>query len=220
MSLLLTATVVAAFLVMAGAVAYWWVRMQDTNRLEDLQALAARRGWALTMSEAQLGRPGILRLMPRGGMAWVIETRHSETTPAVQSTEFLSEEPHFPHGIAMIGPALPDGIDPASFGPLDNAQGLALATKVLGAGLAGHTTYLSLWPAPAPLSVWADAAPTPRLDLADMAKLYASFAQEQRQQPVIILTQDGMRMYLPNALTHAGQIERFVDFALEAARIL
>lgn len=220
MNLLLTATVVVTFLVMAGAVAYWWIKAQHTNRLEDLQALAARRGWALTMNEAQLGRPGILRLMPRGGMAWVLETRHSETTPAVQSTEFLSEEPHFPAGIVILGPALPDNVDAESFGPLDTAAGQALAVKVLGQSLAGHTTYLSLWPAPAPLSVWADAPPTPRLDLADMAKLYAAFSAEQRLKPVIILTQDGMRLHLPTALIHASQIERFVDFALESARIL
>ena len=220
MSALIPLTVIAAFLVLAGAVAWWWLKLQDTNRLEALQALAARRGWALTMNEAQLGRPGILRMMPRGGMAWVVETRRTEATPVQQSTEFLSEEPHFPQGTAIFGPALPADIDPATFGPLDTAQGRALAQKLLGTSLAGHAKYLALWPAPEAISVWADSNPSPRLDLSDMAKLYAAYAQEQRQQPVIVLTRDGMRLHLPTALHRADQIERFVDFALEAARIL
>jgi hypothetical protein len=45
-----------------------WRRGLANGRREDLRALAARRGWSLTVTGGRLGREGALRLAPAAAM--------------------------------------------------------------------------------------------------------------------------------------------------------
>lgn len=226
MATFLTILVVFAFLVLSAGVGYLWLKLNETARREALQALAARRGWALTISEEKLGRPGVLRLMPRGGPTWTVETRRlgsalEQATPKAQATEFVTDEPRWPDGVLLIGPPVPaDMPAPPPATPLDSEAGRSLIHAVLGPSFTGYAPVLSLWPAPATISVFASQEPVPRFDLGDLAKLHAGYGGEGRAQPVILFGREGLRVHLPCGLRRADQMERFIDFALEAGRIL
>lgn len=226
MSTVLTVLVVGVFLALAGGIGYLWLRLHETSRREALQALAARRGWALTISEEKLGRPGVLRLMPRGGPTWTVETRNTPDAPAqpirpaAQTTEFLTDEPRWEDGLIVIAGPL-SGVTPAAAdGSLDNDAGRTLVRQLLGPAPAGYAAHLRPWPGPDSATVLATAAPTPRIDLSDMGKHMASWTGDPRTPPVIVLGPDGLRLHLPVGLRRADQMERFIDFALETARIL
>lgn len=226
MATFLTILVVFAFLVLSVGVGYLWLKLNETSRREALQALAARRGWALTISEEKLGRPGVLRLMPRGGPAWTVETRRlgsalEHATPKTQATEFVTDEPRWPDGVLLVGPALPPSTPALPPGtPLDSDTGRALIQSAFGPSFVGYAPVVSLWNAPPTISVLASQEPVPRFDLGDLAKLCAAYGGEGRAQPVILFGRDGLRVHLPYGLRRADQMERFIDFALEAGRIL
>lgn len=226
MSTVLTVLVVCVFLALAGGIAYLWLRLHETSRREALQALAARRGWALTISEEKLGRPGVLRLMPRGGPTWTVETRNTGTAlerpwrPVAQSTEFLTDDPRWDEGMIVIAGPLAEGTRPEGEGAPQNDPGRALIERLLGPETAAHAPLLQLWSAPGGATVLASAPPTPRIDLSDMGKHMAAWAGDSRTPPVIVLGPDGLRLHLPVGLRRADQMERFIDFALETARIL
>lgn len=226
MATFLTILVVFAFLVLSFGVGYLWLKLNETARREALQALAARRGWALTISEEKLGRPGVLRLMPRGGPAWTVETRRlgsalEHATPKAQATEFITDEPRWPDGVLLIGPPLPEGSPAVPPGTsLDSDEGRRLLTTTLGPSFVGYAPVVSLWPSPPTVTVFASQEPVPRFDLGDIAKLYASYGSESRAHPVILFGREGLRVHLPYGLRRADQMERFIDLALEAGRIL
>lgn len=226
MSTILTILVVAVFLALAGGVGYLWLRLNETSRREALQALAARRGWALTIVEERLGRPGVLRIAPRGGSGWTVETRRSATPSEpqhrkAQVTEFLAPEPHWADGLLILGPALPEGHDAAALAQgMDTPEGRRLIAAMAGPGFAGYAPVLRLWPAPPAITVLASSEPVPRFDLGDLAKLHAGWAGDAHGGPVIVLGRDGLRVHMATGLNRADRMEHFIDFALEAARIL
>src|SRR5690606_18290039 len=91
----------------AGTGFVFWLHHRTTGEREAFQALAARRGWSLTITEQKLGRPSSLRLISRSGSGWQAEARRltSDTNgaPITLTTEFTAEEPHWPDGIVLIG---------------------------------------------------------------------------------------------------------------------
>lgn len=224
MSAVLTTLVILVFLALAGGVAYLWLRLHDTSRREALQALAARRGWALTMSEEKLGRPGVLRIMPRGGPTWTVETRRGglegePRTRPVDMTEFVTDDPRWADGLLILGPGLPPQTQIAA-GTLDTEEGRRLVEATLGAGLVNYAPFLQLWPSPPGISVFATAAPVPRFDLSDLARHAAAWSPADGKPPVAIFGGDGLRLRAQRGIRRADQMERFIDHALELARIL
>lgn len=231
LSALLNALTAVAFLALAAGVGVLWYRQLQTARLEALQALAARRGWALVMSERTLGRPGVLRLSPRGGHAWTVETRRAAAgtqgrAAEMQRTEFAAEDPRWTEGLLIIGPALPPDaqeIVPGRTGSLDTPEIARLLARLLGEDLSRYGAVLRPFPAPPGISVFATSDPTHRVMLADFAKLHASWvplAKGEAGRPVILLGPDGLRVRLRHGIRRADRMEAFIDFSLDVARVL
>jgi len=226
MTAVLTILVVAAFLTLAGGVVYLWLRLNETSRREALQALAARRGWALNISSEYLGRPGMLRLSPRGGPAWTVETRAlaslvESAAAGRQATEYLAEEPRWPEGILVICPPLPEEFAPQDGGrPFDGPEARAFLAARLGQSFARSTTGLSAWPAPEGMALLCTQDPVPRFDPPAMARALDLWGLEAGRRPVVVFGPEGLRLHLPEGLRRAGQMERFIDLAHELGRLL
>jgi hypothetical protein len=201
--------------------------MQSRKR-EAFQALAARRGWSLTISEQKLGRPPVLRLSARSGLGWQVEVRRNLTGPragaAVQMTEFHSEGKEWPDGLLLIGPPSPEaGAESNPLQELDNPQGRRILARVLGDDLAKYATVLTHYPALPAITVFATASPTPRFDLGDLAKAMGGWKPRmagERGRPVVMFGPDGLRLRLRHGTHRADHMEEFIDFALEIARKL
>lgn len=234
MPAVLTVLVVLVFLALAGGVVYLWLRLRETSRREALQALAARRGWALTISEQKLGRPGVLRLMPRGGPTWTAETRRIESalptalsgTAAAKgkpdaATEYVAAEPHRAEGLLIVAPRPADpGPEPAPGASLDSAEGAAFLARTVGPDMTNYGAVLSRQPAPDSLYLLGS-DPTHRLDLGDLAKLMDGcppMGPAGTGHPVVIIGPDGLRLRLRHGISRADQMEAFIDFAHDVAR--
>ncbi|MBW7921736.1 MAG: hypothetical protein H3C51_06515 [Rubellimicrobium sp.] len=226
MTAVLTILVVAAFLTLAGGVVYLWLRLNQTSRREGLQALAARRGWALNISGEYLGRPGMLRLSPRGGPAWTVETRAlasliESAAAGQQATEYVADEPRWPGGLLILLPPLPAPPAAGDAGRgFDGSEDRAWLAERLGKGFVRTAPGLFAWPAPAGIGLLCTQEPVPRFDPPALARALDLWATGHAARPVVVFGPEGLRLHLPEGLRRADQMERFVDLAHELARLL
>lgn len=226
MTAVLTILVVAAFAVLAGGVVYLWLRLNQTSRRERLQALAARRGWALNISTEYLGQPGMLRLSPRGGPAWTVETRALSSlietaSSRQQATEYVAGEPRWEDGTLVITPPLPDSLAPGEEGRnLGSDEGREWLAARLGKGFARSAPGLRAWPAPEGIGLLCTQEPVPRFDPQAMARAIDTLWPAREPRPVLVFGPEGLRLHLPEGLHRAEQMERFIDLAHELARLL
>lgn len=226
MTAVLTILVVAAFAVLAGGVVYLWLRLAQATRREGLQALAARRGWALNISTEYLGRPGMLRLSPRGGPAWSVETRAlssliESASSRAKATEYLAGEPHWDEGTLVITPPLPATLTPTAGGQaLDSDVGREWLAARLGKGFAHTAPGLAAWPAPDGIGLLCTQDPLPRFDPPAIARAIDTLWPRREPRPVMVFSPEGLRLHLPEGLHRAEQMEKFIDLAHELARLL
>ncbi len=186
----------------AGAVRAWRRSLADGRRV-DLRALAARRGWSLTVTGGRLGREGGLRLAPRGGHAWTVEVRRDARGRLV--TEYEADSPRWADG-TLVAAHGSDPIDvgfPPRLGAPDPGRG--------GASLA---------PAPGPegMVLLTDADPARRVILQDLGRALAGWTAPGR--PVMVLSPDGLRLHLPAPIERADRMEGFVDLAFDLSRTI
>lgn len=200
--------------------------LQSTQR-EAFQALAARRGWSLNISEQKLGRPAVLRLTSRSGNGWTAQARRQSGGAPGQAqhltTEFEAEEPRWPDGLLVIGPALPDDRAQMLDHPLDSAEGRRLLTRLMGEDVAKFGAVLHPYPTKTQLTVLATADPGYRVDFGDVAKSIDAWQPQvggEKGQPILILGPDGMRLRLRHGTARADKMEAFIDLALDLGRIL
>ena len=216
-ALLLNALLSLGFAAAVGGAVHLWRRHMEEARRDDLQALAARRGWALTVTGQRLGRAGTLRMASRGGHPWTVETRaEAVAEPGAgprRATDYEADEPAWAEGtmiVTLAGPEEPeDPGDPRA--------------RRLGGDLARMAASLARRPAPDAIHVLADADPSLRVDLADLARALAEFrptAPGDRGGPILILSPEGMRLRVRHAVVRADHMERFVDLALALTRLI
>ena len=212
-----------------GAMHLWRVHL-DSARREGMQAVAARRGWALTVTDERLGRVGTLRLVPRGGLPWVAEARPADGRLGGPVTEYEAEEPRWPEGTLVVVAAeaegsrhLQDLSAGASSGALPLRHRKRALRELLGENLARLLGQLDPVPGPVGVTVLAVGDPAPRVDLQDLARVMAAFqpvASGPRGRPVLILSPEGMRLRLRHAVKRPDQMERFLDLAFELSRLI
>jgi Tfp pilus assembly protein PilV len=204
---------VLAVIALAIAVALLWLRLRSATRREAMQALAARRGWSLTLTEGKLGRAALTRLAPRGGTGWQVTARHLAGATlgdgATESTRFETDEPVWADGIIVIVPkAAMNQPDTAPTLPDPGDDGAPL---------------LQSYPGPDTLRLWATTDPTRRADWQDVAKvlvLSEFTADGSLSFPMVVLGPDGLRLHLARDIKRADRMEAFIDLGLELARIL
>lgn len=200
----------------------------QTKRHEEFQELAARRGWSLTVTREVLGRPAVMRLQPRGGSGWVMESRrqrggNGQTGQA--SAEFAARDPVWSGGTMVMGPPLSPEV-----AALTNmmSEGLSgpLGQKVM-ARLTGETDLRDAAPlrvqqGPAEVSVLATASLGNHFDLKALSRAYDTWQPAQtgeRGWPVLIISREGFKLRLRHDLRRASVAERFIDLSLELARL-
>lgn len=221
MSVLVNILLVLAF---AGAVAasvhFWRVHL-ETARRDEMQALAARRGWALTVTGERLGRAGTLRLVPRGGLPWVAESRPELGRPGGPVTEYEAEAPRWADGTLILLPAAlaepPEGDVPDPF------RRERVLREILGEDLARTALMLAPVPAPAGLVAYSDANPSLRVDLSDLGRAlrdWTPVSSGPRGRPALVLSPEGLRLRLQRPIKRPDQMERFLDLALELSRLI
>lgn len=217
---------------LAIAVVALWLRLSAVTRREALQALAARRGWALNLTEGKLGRPAALRLQPRGGSGWQVTARR-ESAPGIalrpksEATDYEASDPVWADGLLLIGPVLPeDRLMPATTsGPTDSVGPVALpvVARLLGPGTRGLGR--SLWPFPGSdgLVILATSDPAQRVDMNELTKLFSAYIEQEADlaaRPVMILDAEGFRLQVRREIKRADRMEAFIDFAQDLSRVL
>jgi len=221
----LTALLVLIALGLAVAVVALWLRLRQATQREALQALAARRGWGLSITGQRLGRPSVLRLSPRAGHTWLVTVRGEpvdglQLRQPPQSTEFTAEEPQWADGLLVIAPLLQDS---AALSRLDSPEGQALLARMLGDDMVGYAAVLRHYPGAEPITVLASADPAHRIDRGDIGKMFATWAAQAPQSDamaVMILGSDGFRLRLRTGIARADRMEAYIDLALDLVRIL
>lgn len=201
-----------------------WLKQQQILQREAFQALAARRGWSLTVSEQKLGRPAILRLTSRSGSGWYSESRldsgDKQGTRNSLSTLFAAAEPHWPEGCLVLTTDLPEG----ATGPQPVGRSLQnLAHRISMAVPVGLQAQLRGFPAPAGLSVRATVDPVHRFDLDALAKVIDAWdpqSHTRATEPVIQIGPEGFRVQVNHGMRRADQMEIFIDYALAVVRVL
>lgn len=225
--------VVTAFLILialglAVAVLALWLRLRQATQREALQALAARRGWGLSITGQRLGRPSFLRISPRAGHTWQVSVRGEageglRLKNPPQSTEFAAVEPQWADGLLVIAPLLPEPGDAAALAEIGTPDGQALLARLMGEDMAGHAAVLRHYPSAEALTVLASADPAHRIDRSDLAKLFSAWqgsAKGAEAFPIMILSNDGFRLRLRLGIVRADRMESFIDLALDLIRIL
>jgi hypothetical protein len=215
MSLLLNLLVSLGFAAAVGAAVHFWRAHLETARRDGMQALAARRGWALTVTGERLGRAGTLRIVPRGGTPWLAEAR-PKRAPDGPVTEYEAEAPRWAEGtLVMVAAPLPGPVEP---GALPDSR---LMSDLLGDEVARLAGLLHVVPAPDRVTALADADPSRRVDLAEIGGVLTGWAPVTpgpRGRPVLILSRGGLRLRLRHPIQRPEQMERFLDLALELSR--
>ncbi len=207
-----------------------WMRLYEVRRHAAFEALAARRGWSLSLSGRTLGRPATLRLTARSGPGWQAEARLSSATgdsgPQRRITEWSCDEPRWTEGTLIIGPAIPEGataIAAQVLTHLDGPQGRRMLQRLTGGRLGFEAAGLRPIDGPEALTVFATADPRRRVDLADVAKLFDAWQPSRPGddgQPILILSPGGLRLRLRHDTRTADRMEAFIDLALASARTL
>jgi hypothetical protein len=195
-----------------------WVALarRRTARDEAFQALAARRGWSLTISDQKLGRPPSLRLAARSGPGWTARATRAgrgDARPIQAGTEFAVDEPRWTDGLFVIGPAP----DTAS---LQSAEGQRALSRALGDDVAKYAAVLRHAPLDDGFALYATADLPPRFDIPATVRRLAAWEGTQASRPILILGPEGMRLRLRQDTTRADRMERFIDLALDLARTL
>jgi hypothetical protein len=219
MSQLLIILLILAVVALAAVVALLSLRLRSVTRREGMQALAARRGWALTLVDGKLGRPSLARIAPRGGAGWQVTARYeAATTPPwstlSESTTFATEEPVWPDGLILIAPMPADASAP---------QLPHLAELGLTAGTTALARMLAPWPGPPGLALWATADPARRADWSDIAKILVAAGPTVTGQatfPLVMLGPDGLTLHHGRDIKRADRMEAFIDLGLDLARVL
>lgn len=220
MALIIEILLGLGFAAAVGGVVHVWRARMETERLDALQALAARRGWALTLTGERLGRAGTLRLAPRGGNPWVAEARPAGAGPGAPATLYEAGAPRWAEGTLVLV-ARPQGAPEAMRAPGPD-RGAVLARQ-LGADLAGLPASVRPVEAGPGVVALADADPSRRAPLEDLGRLLGAWrpvVRGERGRPVLILSPEGMQVRLGHAIGHAGPMERFVDLCLDLSRTL
>ncbi len=186
-----------------------------------MQALAARRGWALTVTGDRLGRAGTLRLTPRGGLPWVAETRFHSGAYGGPFTEYEADAPRWAEGtLIVIAGHYGDAPDPQSGQPAHQEVVLREALGEAATQLAAGLHPLS---APGGILALSDRDPSLRVDLAAVARAFEKGEASglgSGPRPVMILSPQGIRLRVHRPVKRPDQMERFLDLALELARII
>ncbi|EYD76245.1 hypothetical protein Rumeso_02169 [Rubellimicrobium mesophilum DSM 19309] len=224
MALLLNLIFALAFAGSVGGAVHLWRAHLDSTRRDGMQALAARRGWALTVTGERLGRAGTLRLVPRGGHPWMAEARPAEGRRGGPVTLYEAEEPAWTEGTLVLIACAPEGPRDAqpSAEPLPRPREAALR-DLLGEDVARLAGPLEQVPAPEGVTALASGDPSRRLELEDLARVMSAFApvaRGTRGRPVLILSPEGMRLRLRRALARPEQMERFLDLAFAISRLI
>jgi hypothetical protein len=206
----------------AGAAAAAWFLLQRRRiaRDEAFQALAARRGWSLTISDQTLGRPPSLRLAARSGPGWTARaTRagHGGARPIQAGTEFEADEPRWADGLLVIGPAPDKGPDLPSPASPEGQRALA---RTLGDDVAKYAAVLRPAPLDHGLALYATADLPPRFDIPAIGRRLAAWEGHPTASPILILGPDGLRLRLRHDTVRADRMERFIDLALDLSRTL
>jgi hypothetical protein len=227
MALLLNLLFSVAFAGAIGGAVHLWRIHLDTARRDGMQALAARRGWALTVTDERLGRAGTLRLAPRGGVPWMAEAR-----PGIGAggpvTEYEAEEPAWSDGtlilVAAPEPRMEFGREPAKGVPGSLPPPSVRALRdLLGEQVARQSTQLRPVPAPEDMTALAEGEPSLRVDMAILSQAMQGFvpvAPGPKGRPVLILGPDGIRLRLRQTIKRPDQMERFLDLALLLSRLI
>ncbi|MBP1805990.1 hypothetical protein [Rubellimicrobium aerolatum] len=217
MSLLLNVLLSLAFAGAVGGTLQFWRAQLDAARRDAMQALAARRGWALTETGERLGRAGTLRLAPRGGHPWTVEVRPKDGPLGEAVTEFETEEPRWTGGTLIVL------AHPGELPALEPVRRERALRDLLGRKVGRLSLGLAPVAAPSGVAALADADPARRVDLPDLARAMAAWRPAMngpRGIPVLILTPEGMRLRLRHPLDRAEPMEAFADLALDLARLI
>jgi hypothetical protein len=206
----------------AGTAAAAWAVLQRRRiaRDEAFQALAARRGWSLTISDQKLGRPPSLRLAARSGPGWIARaTRagHGDSHSVQAGTEFEIDEPRWPDGLFVIGPAPVPAPDAAA---LQTPEGQRALARTLGDDVAKYAAVLRHAPLDGGLALYATADLPPRFDIPAIGRRMSEWKGTGSSRPILILGPEGMRLRLRHDTTRADRMEGFIDLALDLARTI
>lgn len=206
-----------------------WLKQQQILQREAFQALAARRGWSLTISEQKLGRPAILRLTARSGRGWHCESRLSPGAdhgmPDYLTTEFLAQDPHWSDGHLVLTPRLvttAPGETPTIALPKGKSR-LSMQDRVDLALPDNLSVQLSDYPSQPDLNVQASFDPAHRFDLDALGKVVSDWQMQQANldsQPLIHIGPEGFRVQVSHGMRRADHMETFIDFALEVIRVI
>ena len=225
LSILLTAFLLV--LIVAGAL--WAYSAFEQKRQEELEALAARRGWSMTVTRQSLGRPSILRLTPRSGQSWQVEVRHSSTR-SLQSgrgtTLFHAPATKWEGDILVIGPPqTPEGMDMSEtiMRQFDNQIARTLIRNVVGPSGAADYPDLTAWDAPEGIALFASADPAKRTDIKDFTSIFVAADGERHSgadEATALVDGEGLRVGKGHSIRNAAKLEAFVDFAISLNRHL
>jgi hypothetical protein len=215
-STLVTILLLAPLGALAVAAAWILAERRRATRDEAFQALAARRGWSLTISDQKLGRPPSLRLAARSGPGWTaLATRagHGGARPIQAGTEFTIDEPRWTDGLFIIGPA-PQPVQP------DSAEGQRAIARSLGEDVAKYAAVLRHAPLDHGLALYTTADLPPRFDIPAIARRLAAWDDSRRTGPIMLLGPEGLRLRLREDTTRADRMEAFIDLALDLTRAI
>jgi len=228
MALLLNLLFSVAFAGAVGGAVHLWRVHLDTARRDGMQALAARRGWALTVTDERLGRAGTLRLMPRGGLPWIAEARPGFGPKGKPVTDYEAEEPAWPEGTLILVTGEVERRLQASSDSTPEASGLLLSRDralrdLLGEELARQSFKLDLVSAPEGMTALAQGDPSLRVDLGILSQAMKDFVPVNpgpAGRPILILGPEGLRLRLRQPIKRPEQMERFLDLAFELSRLI
>lgn len=223
----ITVLVVLLVLLVVAAAVLAFLKQREAAQKEAFEALAARRKWALNITEQSLGRPAILRLSARSGPGWVALARRSQgvgdSGPHARLTDFTGQEPRWTEGYLIVGPAPQTPSDDSE--STGNAEKLTprMLSNLVGDGMGADMNGMRLIEAPEGLTVMATADPRLRVDLKDLAKVLQSYDPQvtgPQGHPVMMLGPEGLRVRLRHSVKRADRMEAFVDLALTLTRTL